>query len=228
VEACPTGAQEKLGVSTTVEELVRELCKDRAYFEKSGGGVTLSGGEPTLQPHFSFELVSQLKAAGLNVALDTCLLSNRQTLELLFPLVDIFLVDLKLIDPEQHPLWTGAPLEPILDSLNWLADELRRSSTAKTLWIRTPLIPAATFTQENISGISAYLTRLNDVVARWELCAFNNLCRDKYARLDMDWKFQETSLMTRAELDLANTWAHSGGFDPQRIFITGAARLEDI
>lgn len=228
VDACPTGAMEKLGTPTTVEELVQELCKDRTYFEKSGGGVTLSGGEPTLQPHFTMELLKQLKSTGLHVALDTCALCNRQTLSMLFPLVDLFLVDLKLIDPIQHSLWTGAPLEPILDNLNWLAEKLRHSAPEKTLWVRTPLIPAATYTRENINGISAYLAaHLNDVVARWELCAFNNLCRDKYSRLDMDWKFEETSLMSRAELDLANTWAQSGGFYPQRTFVTGAARLED-
>jgi pyruvate formate lyase activating enzyme len=228
VEACPTGAMEILGTPTTVAELVRELVKDRSYFEKSGGGITLSGGEPTLQPQFTLELLRQLKLLGLNVALDTCALCKEQTLQELFPLVDLFLVDLKMIDPMQHSHWTGASLKPILANLDWLASELHRDTTGKMLWIRTPLIPAATFTYENLGGISAYLaSKLNDVVARWELCAFNNLCRDKYPRLELDWTFQDTALMSRAELDQASAWARSGGFDPQRTFVTGAARLED-
>jgi len=229
VEDCPTGAMEILGTPTTVSDLVKELVKDRAYFEKSGGGVTLSGGEPTLQPRFTLDLLRQLKSAGLNVALDTCLLCKQQTLQEFFPLVQLFLVDLKMIDPEAHNRWTGAPLEPILANLAWLAEELRRDTTGKKLWIRTPLIPAATATSENLVGISAYLAaHLNDMVERWELCAFNNLCRDKYTRLELDWTFQDTPLMSRAELDQASAWARSGGFDPQRTFVTGAARLEEI
>jgi pyruvate formate lyase activating enzyme len=219
---------EMLGARTSVNELVYELNKDRAYFEKSGGGVTLSGGEPTLQPRFTMELVQQLKESGLSVALDTGALCSSATLNDLFPLVDVFLIDLKLIDPTEHQHWTGAPLELILSNLHWLADQIRHDPCHKKLWIRTPLIPGATFTQANLSGISTFLAaEISDVVERWELCAFNNLCRDKYIRLDMVWLFQSTPLMTRSEMDLAASWAKSGGFDPQRTFVTGAAKVEN-
>jgi len=228
VDACPSGAMEVLGTPASVEDLAAELCKDRAYFEKSGGGVTFSGGEPTLQPAFTLELARQLKAKGIPLALDTCALCNRQTLEEMFPLFDIFLVDLKLIDPAEHEKWTGAPLEKILQNLRWLAGMVKENASEKMLWIRTPLIPGATFSQANLAGISAWLAqKVSDATARWELCAFNNLCRDKYTRLDMDWHFNTTELMLQADLDQAGTWARSGGFDPARIFVTGAAKLED-
>jgi pyruvate formate lyase activating enzyme len=228
VEACPSGAMELLGSCTSVADLVTELGKDRAYFEKSAGGVTLSGGEPTLQAHFTLELAQQLKANGLNLALDTCALCRPDTLVALFPLVDIFLVDLKLIDSAEHRRWTGAPLEPILANLRWLAEQVRLDLEHKQLWIRTPLIPGATFTAANLRGISAFLAaELSGDVSRWELCAFNNLCRDKYARLEMQWPFQSTDLMSKADLETAAIWAHSGGFDPQRTFVTGAAKFEN-
>lgn len=228
VEACPTGAMEMLGKTVEPAGLVRELCKDRAYYEKYGGGVTLSGGEPTLQPRLTHELLAALKSAGLHTALDTCALCSPAVLADLYPLADLFLVDLKLIDPAEHKAWTGAPLEPILANLNWLAEQMRRDRGEKKLWIRTPLIPGATFTGANLGAISAYLAaHLDDVVERWEMCAFNNLCRDKYARLGMEWTFQTTPLMTRAELDQASAWANNGGFDPQRTFVTGAAKLEE-
>ena len=227
-EACPSGAMEILGVTATVDELVNELCKDRAYFEKSGGGVTFSGGDPTLQPAFALSLAKQLKVKGLPVALDTCALCSRTTLEKLFPWFDTFLVDLKLIDPEEHQRWTGAPLEPILANLSWLAEEIRTRAPEKLLWIRTPLIPGATYTQANLTGISAWLAaNVGSTATRWELCAFNNLCRDKYTRLDQEWLFNQTDLMTQADLDQAGVWARSGGFDPARVFVTGAAKLED-
>jgi pyruvate formate lyase activating enzyme len=228
VEACPSGAMEILGTTTTVEEMVNELSKDRVFFEKSNGGVTFSGGEPTLQPAFAMELARRLKSRGIPLALDTCALCSRQTLEEMFPLFDTFLVDLKLIDPEEHQRWTGAPLDRVLQNLSWLADEIRTRAPEKVLWIRTPLIPGATVTQKNLTGISAWLgANVGETAERWELCAFNNLCRDKYSRLDQDWVFGETELMTQADLDQAGAWARSGGFNPARVFVTGAAKLED-
>ena len=80
-EACPTNAQELLGRAVSVAELAAELLKDRAYFEKSGGGVTLSGGEPSLQPAFALALLEGLQAAGISTALDTCGLCSRENLE---------------------------------------------------------------------------------------------------------------------------------------------------
>jgi pyruvate formate lyase activating enzyme len=130
VEACPAGAMEMLGAPTSVSELVYELNKDRAYFEKSAGGVTLSGGEPTLQPRFTMELVQQLKESGLSVALDTCALCSSATLNDLFPLVDAFLVDLKLINPTEHQHWTGYDMTPVT----------RNSGSARRSF-RVPLLP---------------------------------------------------------------------------------------
>jgi len=228
VGACPTGAMELLGRSVAADELAKELFKDRAYFKKYGGGVTLSGGEPTLQPRFTHDLLAALKGAGLHTALDTCALCSPAVLADLYPLADLFLVDLKLIDPAEHKAWTGAPLEPILANLRWLAGQIRNEDSQKKLWLRTPLIPGATCTRENLAGISAFLkAELDDCIGRWEMCAFNNLCRDKYARLDMEWRFQTAQLMTRTELDQALTWTVSGGFDPKRTFVTGAAKTED-
>jgi pyruvate formate lyase activating enzyme len=97
----------------------------------------------------------------------------------------------------------------------------------KQLWIRTPLIPGATVSEGNLQGISAFLAEnLPDAVERWELCAFNNLCRDKYERLGLKWTFVETPLMSKADLEQAGEWAKAGGFDAERTFVTGAARME--
>ncbi len=87
-------------------------------------------------------------------------------------------------------------------------------------------IPGATALRENIHAIGSYLhEHVNGSVARWELCAFNNLCRDKYERLDMDWRFAETQLMSKEDLAQAETWARESGFDPRRAQVTGAARV---
>ena len=223
-EACPANAMERLGKEVTAGELARELLKDRSYFEKSGGGVTLSGGEPTLQPAFARALTALLKAAGVSVALDTCGLCTRATLESLLPVVDVILYDLKLVDAEAHERWTGVDNRQILDNLNWLANELPQRYPAHRLWVRTPLIPGATDRREVITEIGAFLGGLNGTVERWEICAFNNLCRDKYRRLGMEWTFAAAPLLEPATLEQAREWAAASGFDPRRAFVTGAAR----
>lgn len=219
---------EMLGREVTVAELALELLKDRAYFEKSGGGVTLSGGEPTLQPRFCAELMDALKKKGVHVALDTCGLCTPEIFNLLAAKADLILFDLKLIKGEDHQKWTSVDNKRILENLESARDIVTQSGGCKQMWIRTPLIPGATVTEENLKAISFHLRMvLGSIIERWELCAFNNLCRDKYTRLDMDWNFSETELMTAAALEQARTWATSGGFDPQRTFITGAARVEN-
>lgn len=228
VEACPSGAMEMLGREVTVDKLAAELLKDRAYYQKSGGGVTLSGGEPTLQPNFCGDLMDALKQEGVHVALDTCGLCTPEIFNSLAEKADLILFDVKLIRGEDHQKWTGVDNKRILQNLESARDLVTQSGGRKQMWIRTPLIPGATVTEENLKAIGFHLRMaLGSSVERWELCAFNNLCRDKYTRLDMDWNFSDTGLMTTAALEQARSWATSGGFDPQRTFITGAARAEN-
>jgi pyruvate formate lyase activating enzyme len=93
------------------------------------------------------------------------------------------------------------------------------------LWIRTPLIPGATFSDENLSALGCYLAdHLDGTVSRWELCAFNNLCRDQYKRLGMEWSYAQTPLMTAGELTRCEQIAKASGFCPDLILATGATR----
>ena len=226
VEACPSNAMELLGRVVDADELVVELLKDRAFFDKSGGGVTLSGGEPAFQPDFAAALLQKLRAAGVHTALDTCGLCSRPVLERLLPLADLILFDLKLADAAEHERWTGANNRAILENLRYVGQALR-SSPPQALWVRTPLAPGATTTEQNIRAIGAVLAdSLDGVLQRWELCAFNNLCRDKYRRLDLEWAFAGVPLMTRAELAQAESWAKDSGVDPHIVSITGSARVE--
>jgi len=225
-ESCPANAQELLGQRVSADALLKELLKDRAFFEKSGGGVTLSGGEPSLQPGLALALLHGLRERGISTALDTCGLCSRETLVQLVEASDLILYDVKLFDSQAHRLFTGANNERILENLRWLGEYLRQHPEKK-LWVRTPLIPGATAAPENLGAIGAWLAEnLGNQVERWELCAFNNLCRDKYRRLNLRWDFAETGLMSAAELAQAGEWARTAGFAPERVFVTGAARVE--
>ncbi len=222
-EACPAGAMELLGKTTAVDELLAELRKDQAYYHASGGGVTLSGGEPTLQTDFAEALLCGLKEEGIATALDTCGLCPPATLDRLLPFTDLVLYDLKLYDDDLHRRFTGSSNRLILSNLLHLCDVQHNRALPFKLWIRTPLIPRTTSTIQNLTALGYYLSQEFDgSIERWELCAFNNLCRDQYTRLGLEWAYAQTPLMTPSELADCEKVARHASNHPQNVFATGA------
>lgn len=227
VEECPGGALEMLGREMTVDELVRELEKDRAFYERSGGGVTLSGGEPLAQPGFALALLEKLAERNISTAVDTCLVCSPETLLHVLDLCDLLLLDLKLMDEQLHRDFTGVDNRRILENFSILAAKVVEHPR-KRVWVRTPLIPGTTDTQQNLISIGGFLHQtFNGSLERWELCAFNNLCRDKYRRLGLEWKFENEPLMSQAELDKCAAWAKESGIDQALVVPTGAVRPQN-
>ncbi len=227
VDQCPSGAMERWGTDWSLDDLVREVEKDRSYFETSGGGVTVSGGEPVLRASFLAPFLLRCRDLALHTALDTCGMCSRSSLQRLAGCADLVLFDLKEIDPERHARLTGQPNQRILDSLLAVAEQMREGPLPQELWIRTPLIPGATLTEENIRGIGAFIAReVGDVVTRWELCAFNNLATDKYHRLGLRWEYEGVALMTETELAQIEEVGRKSGVDPEIVVATGRTQLE--
>ncbi len=227
-EACPANAMELLGRWVSLDELLNELLKDHVYFEKSGGGVTLSGGEPAMQPDFASALLRGLKERGINTAVDTCGVCSVSALDKLLPYTDIVLFDLKEAEPEKHYSFTGANNQRIFDNLLYIRDYILNQDSRKVLWIRTPLIPGATDTRDNITSLGTFIARnLPGIVDRWELCAFNNLCRDKYRRLGIAWQYACTPLMTKDAVRELEECAKSSGVNPEIVVATGPTRVEE-
>ncbi|MDD4092586.1 MAG: glycyl-radical enzyme activating protein [Smithellaceae bacterium] len=225
-EECPTTAMELLGKKWSVPDLVRELVKDRVYFEQSGGGVTLTGGEAALQHEFCLPLLKELRAVGISTALDTCGQAPQKTLAALLPYVDVLLYDLKEIDEEKHKRFTGAGNAKILENAVFAARFKKDHPYPRTLWIRTPVIPNATDTPENIAGIGRFIDEnLKGAVDRWELCTFNNLCRDKYKRLGLNWTFADTELMEKTVMENLADVAKSAA-PKTNVCWSGSTRLE--
>ena len=217
IEECPTGAIEAKGQEVTVAQAFKELIKDKAYFG-ADGGVTLSGGEILSQAKEAAELLKMLKEEGIGTAVDTCGLTSRENIDLVFPYADIFLYDIKLIDSKEHEEFTGVKNEVILDNFLYLAEKVK--GTGKRIWVRTPIIPGATDTDDNIRGIARFIKGKYE---RWEMCAFNNLCRDKYDRLYQDWFYKTTELMTDERMDELVAIAQAEGLE--QVYRTGATRL---
>ncbi len=220
---CPAKAMRVTGKDWELPQLVREACKDQIFFEEFGGGVTASGGEPMAQHEFVGEFLKELKGRGIHTALDTSGFATWEKYEKLYPYVDTFLYDMKLIDDQEHKLWTGVSNRLILNNLVLLAEGMRQEGKRK-LWIRTPLIPGATAQEDNIRGIGQWIRRhVLDVVERWELCAFNNVCREKYEKLGMEWFFAQEPLMTKEEVEslaaIGREWAG------ERLVVSGLTKV---
>jgi pyruvate formate lyase activating enzyme len=232
VTDCPSGALKIVGERWQPEALVREVRKDAMFFDEFEGGVTVSGGEPLLQYRFVAAFFRLLKQAGENTALDTSGFASREAFEAVYPFTDVFLYDLKFMNAQWHKRHTGSHNERITDNFRWLAGKCRNDKS-KRLWVRTPLIPGATATAENISQIGRFIRHSvasgevatdNPPVERWELCAFNNISRDKYARMRREWKYSSVPLMTQAEID--ELLAEARKYLKEKVFTTGLSAKE--
>ncbi len=150
VEVCPTGVLQLAGRKFTVDELLGELIKDVEFYRTSGGGVTFSGGEPTMFPEYIGEVARQLRQRGIHVALQTCGHFELNTFrKFLLPHLDLLFFDLKLIDSEQQRLRTGRDNRLILENYH----ELLATEDIRVI-VRTPLIPGLTATAENLAGLA--------------------------------------------------------------------------
>jgi pyruvate formate lyase activating enzyme len=112
--------------------------------------------------------------------------------------------------------------------LLYVRDHIQNNAPDTVLWIRTPLIPGATDTADNIKNIGAFIAnKLAGTCQRWELLAFNNLCRDKYRRLGIDWQYAATPLMTKETLLQMENYAKQSGINADIVFATGPTKVED-
>jgi pyruvate formate lyase activating enzyme len=150
VEACPTTARRMVGRAMTVGEVVKEVLKDRVFYEESGGGVTFSGGEPLVQARFLFGLLDACRAEGLRTAVDTCGYAPREDLLACAARTDLFLYDLKVMDEAQHREYTGVSNALILENLEALARARAR------IWLRVPLIPGLNDAPEQLDALAKY------------------------------------------------------------------------
>jgi pyruvate formate lyase activating enzyme len=206
VETCPSKALKRLGDSYTVNQLFERIHKDEKFIKRSNGGITFSGGEPALQYTFIAELAQKLKAAGYHLALDTCGSAPAKAYEILVPLMDLILYDLKEMNNEKHRHLTGSPNRLVHANISLILQLIQQNNLNTEVWIRTPLIPEMTGTEENIQAIGTFLSQIGSV-QKWELCTFNNLCTTKYRKLGQKWELEQTDLLSNDDaanlLDLA-------------------------
>ena len=182
--ACLGRALRLYGKRITPEEAVALALEDRIFYEQSGGGVTLSGGEPLFQAEFCLELLKQFKAVGLHTALDTCCFVPRPALEAVLPVTDRFLVDFKHADSSEHRKLTGQGNERILDNLRFLSER------GAEIEIRIPFVPGCNDSDENMERTGELLGELK--IESVKLLPYHALARSKYAAVERKDTMPET------------------------------------
>jgi pyruvate formate lyase activating enzyme len=211
---CFSGALEMTGDELTVDDVMKEVLADRTFYQNSGGGMTLSGGEPMLQRAFTKALLRRAKAEGVHTAIETCGNYRWAELEELLPVIDMVMMDLKHMDPVAHREAVGVSNERILA----IAEQLMH--TDKPVWFRTPVIPAVNDTPEAIGAIAAFVRHLTDIreaqgngaaAPTLDLLRFHRLAGDKYRSLGLEYKASTLEAPSLAYMDELRDLARSHG-----------------
>lgn len=201
---CPTGARVLIGRHMGVEEVFKEIVADEPYYQSSGGGVTLSGGEPLMQSDFAAALLQRCHEAGIRTAVETNLSLPYERIEKMLPWLDHVFFDIKLWNDEAHFTATGVSNVIVLENARRLAQ------TGIPAVVRTPLVPGLTATQANIGAIATFVLTLPNVTA-YELLNFNPLGEGKYRALGRKSAYGDKRPLKRDELEaLANVAASLG------------------
>jgi glycyl-radical enzyme activating protein len=199
VEECYARALEAVGSETTVEEVLEEVLKDRPFYEQSGGGMTISGGEPFAQPAFSLELLRRARASGLHTCVETCGFGRAEDFLEAVPLVDVFLFDYKETDPDRHREYTGQERDGILSNLRLL------DARGSRIVLRCPLVPGYNLREDHLAGI-ALLSRSLRGCEAVEAMGYHRLGDAKVERLGLGPERRvsaDTRNMTEGELEEA-------------------------
>ena len=196
-EACPALAMEICGREWLMDELMAEVEKERGVMTDSGGGVTLSGGEPLLHPSYTLELLRELGSRGFHRAVDTTLFASPDVVRSVADTCELFLVDLKVMDSAVHQRYTGVPNERILENLQLVA------SLGKPYWIRIPLISEVNATEANIAATAAFLTSLDRQPDEVDLLPYHDIGKGKHERLGTLYNPNALSLSTPSKEDQA-------------------------
>lgn len=177
-DACPSDAIRIWGDLMSVRELMDIIKKDRTYYEQSGGGVTVSGGEPLLQAAFTAELLQACHEEGIHTCVESALHVDEAAVDLVLPHTDLFISDLKIMDPQKHQKYIGVSNEKILFNTRKLAE------AGKDMILRIPVIPGINDDEENIRKTADFITGdLRNSVQELQLLNYMRLGEEKYRSL---------------------------------------------
>lgn len=208
IAVCPYSARKQIGEELTLEEVMTHVMSDLAYYKNSGGGVTLSGGEPLLWPRFAVELLKQLQAQGVHTAIESALHVKKEVLEQLIPYTDLWLCDFKVMDSKKHQLVTGVTNERIKENFKYLSEQ------GANVIVRIPVIPNINDDPSNLENTLKFL-RDNTHFRKIECLPFHNLGASKYEKLGMDNPYEQNEVLQAAHLNRLKQVIQAYGFSEE-------------
>lgn len=173
---CPRQVRKIAGRRITVKEVMTEILKDTVFYDESGGGATFSGGEPLMQPAFLTALLHECNLAGIHTVVDTSCQSSRDVLEQIVPMVNLFLCDIKHMNPDKHQRFTGESNADILANLSFLTESKCQ------IIVRVPIVPGFNDTQEEIEAIADHV-KSQKYIKQIDLLPYNKSGVSKAGRL---------------------------------------------
>ena len=200
------GKLKTMGEDVTVRDVLQIVEKDRKYYRRSGGGITLSGGECLFQADFASALLCGAKQAGINTAIESTGNASYDKIEKLLPYLDLYLMDIKHINSAKHKEFTGAPNELILENAKKIAQN------AKELIIRVPVIPGFNDTEQEIRDIAKFTASLPNV-KKIHLLPYHRLGLDKYKGLGREYKMGDAPLIPKEKMETFKQIATAEGLD---------------
>lgn len=198
------GKNKVAGRDVTVREVMEEVVKDYPYYRRSGGGMTLSGGESFFQPEFAYALFASSKDMGINTAIETTSFTKFETIEKISPYIDYYMMDIKHIDSDKHKAFTGVPNEIILENAKKL------SKIRDEIIVRVPVIPTFNDTEEEISKIAEFASSLS-AVSQIHLLPYHRLGMDKYQALGREYTLNHIEPPSEEKMNILKQVAESHG-----------------
>jgi pyruvate formate lyase activating enzyme len=207
-EVCPSGAIEATGRHMTVAEVMDPVGRDAGYYRHSGGGMTISGGEPLVQWQFALRLLREAKRMELHTALDTTGYADWEILDEVLNFTDLVLYDLKHPNSARHQESTGVPNERILDNLRRTA-----AKPGLTVWVRYPVIPRFNDSEDALEELCAVVLPLKPAVAKISLLPYHKFGEAKYAALGKTYPWKEIPTISEAQVEKLKKLVESHGIE---------------
>ncbi len=182
-DICPTTALSIAGEEKNADELIREIEKDRIFYDESDGGVTFSGGEPLNQGEFLLDLLKRCKEKRIHTAVDTSGFASKETLEKIIPYTDLFLYDLKVMDDEKHRSYVGVSNDIILKNLKLLLN------CGARVFLRIPIVPTVNDGEKDIEEFIEFIKELK-CIEQINLLPYHNISEEKYTRLNKNYEMK--------------------------------------
>lgn len=194
IDSCLYEARVLFGKQMSVDEVMDVVVRDRVFYEKSNGGVTIGGGEPTAQPEFAREILKRCRETGIHTAMETCGYSSWEVFEKVINHVDLLLFDFKNMDSMDHMTKTGVGNERILDNA------VRASHVVKEMVVRFPLIPGFNDSDKNANELGLFVRNQMPLVNRIDILKYHSIGESKHLRIGKEYKFHHKNELSEEKV----------------------------